>query len=32
MGGFLFNAQTVTSCNTDFTYVTDVYGAFKGSD
>ena len=30
MGGFLFNAETVTTCSTEWTYVTDVGGAFVG--
>ena len=30
MGGYLLNAQTVTTCETDWQYVTDVSGAFQG--
>lgn len=30
-GGFLFNTTDVTACGTDFTYVTDVTGAFTGT-
>ncbi len=32
MGGFLLNAENVTTCETDWEYVTDVGGAFKGDD
>ncbi len=30
LGGFLLNAETVTTCSTEWTYVTDVGGAFVG--
>ena len=30
-GGFLLNTTDVTACETDFTYVTDVAGAFTGT-
>lgn len=30
MGGYLLNAETVTTCETDWQYVTDVSGAFQG--
>lgn len=30
MGGYLLNAESVTTCETDWHYVTDVSGAFKG--
>lgn len=29
-GGFLLNAETVTVCETDWDYVTDISGAFQG--
>lgn len=32
LGGFLFNAETVTTCETDWEYVTDIGGAFVGDD
>lgn len=31
MGGYLLNAETVTVCETDWEYVTDIGGAFRGS-
>lgn len=31
MGGFLLNAETVTTCETEWEYVTDIGGAFTGS-
>lgn len=31
LGGYLLNADTVTDCETEFTYVTDIAGAFEGS-
>lgn len=30
LGGYLLNAQDVTTCETRFTYVTDIAGAFEG--
>lgn len=30
IGGFLFNAETVTTCSTDWEYVTDIAAAFQG--
>lgn len=30
MGGFLLNAQTVTTCSTEWEYVTDISAAFQG--
>lgn len=30
MGGFLLNAETVTVCETEWEYVTDIAGAFQG--
>lgn len=30
LGGYLLNAETVTTCQTDWQYVTDVSGAFTG--
>lgn len=30
MGGFLLNAQTVTTCSTEWEYVTDISAAFNG--
>lgn len=30
LGGYLLNAETVTTCQTDWQYVTDVSGAFSG--
>lgn len=30
IGGFLFNAETVTTCTTEWDYVADVAGAFEG--
>lgn len=30
LGGFLLNAETVTTCSTEWTYITDVGGAFVG--
>lgn len=32
MGGFLLNAENVTTCETDWEYMTDVGGAFRGDD
>lgn len=32
LGGFLFNAETVSTCETDWEYVTDIGGAFVGDD
>lgn len=31
-GGFLANAKDVTACKTDFNYVTDIAGAFSGTN
>lgn len=31
IGGYLLNAETVTDCETKYTYVTDIAGAFEGS-
>lgn len=31
LGGYLLNAETVTVCETEYTYVTDIAGAFEGS-
>lgn len=31
LGGFLLNAESVVTCETEYTYVTDVAGAFRGS-
>lgn len=30
MGGYLLNADTVTTCSTEWEYVTDIAGAFQG--
>lgn len=30
LGGFILNAEDVTSCNTDMRYITDIAGAFSG--
>lgn len=32
MGGFILNAEDVTSCTTEYSYVTDVSGAFSGTN
>lgn len=32
IGGFVLNAEDVTSCNTDMRYITDVAGAFSGTN
>ena len=31
LGGYLLNAESVVTCESEYTYVTDVAGAFKGS-
>lgn len=32
LGGFILNAEDVTSCNTDMRYITDIAGAFSGDN
>lgn len=32
LGGFVLNAQTVTTCETQWDFVTDIGGAFQGDD